>query len=122
MICDFGGDAPTIADLPRSNQREIADALKFAIDAARDSNHTDSWDHTQAAWTLVPVRSAAWRVLEDAARAYATALQTQMNAPGDTFSPARAIVREFITHLRAALRLVPDDCQDNPHRVTEVLS
>lgn len=53
MICDFGGDAPTTADLPRSNQREIADALELVIDAARDSNHTDSWDHTQAAWTLV---------------------------------------------------------------------
>lgn len=124
MNCAFGDGAPTIADLPRATQRDIADALSEAIDHARAGRPTDSWDATQAAWTEVPIRSTAWHILENAANAYPEATQARLNTPGTadhSSSAAEETTREYITHLRAAHRLVPDECDENPHRVTEVL-
>lgn len=116
----LGNDAGplTVADLPRLTQHKVADALTAAIDTAREQAHTDSWDYTQEAWSRVPIASPTWRILEDAARAYSTAVRARLKG---TTTHAQAAVREFITHLRAALRCIPEGSRRSSQLRSEVL-
>lgn len=119
MKLGFGGDPDDLGELPRSSQREIRSALGEAIDAARADEPVESWEACNRAWETVPVNSGAWSILEWAANEFAAATQSSVT-DGEDMTAAH--VHRYICHMRAVLRLVPETVEENPHRVTGVLT